>query len=99
MTMERLINSIPPSNSAGPIQMDLPIVLDVTFGKNRFVLGLFQDRSTAREAIHHLRTGVFLDGRGIKQLETRRLAILKDIDFGTVLRKMLGMQPAAQVRT
>lgn len=78
-----------------PAQTDLPIVLDVTSGEYRFVLGLFQNQDVARRTVHHLRNGVFLDGRRMKQFETRRLAVLKEINFGTVARKLLGLPRAA----
>jgi hypothetical protein len=94
MTMERFVKTIPAPHPM-PVQMYLPIILDVTNGENRFVLGLFQDRHSAKQAVHHLRNGVFLDGRRMKRLETKGLAVLKDIDFGNVVRKMLGTQPVS----
>lgn len=95
MTMERFVRNISASTPAMPAQTDLPIVLDVTSGEYRFVLGLFQNQDVARRTVHHLRNGVFLDGRRMKQFETRRLAVLKEINFGTVARKLLGLPRAA----
>jgi len=87
MPMERFVRDIAVPT---PLQKDMPIILDVTDGPRRLVLGLFQDRSTARHAVHHLRDGVFLDGRRMKRLETRRLAMLREMDFGPALKKLLG---------